>query len=255
VDVARSVGTGAGVGIAADLGPDVMAGGVGAAGVPGVSAETAAERASVPVLPALRPLVPGGALRPGTVVGVDGPGATSLGLALLAGAATGDGWCAAVGLPELGVVAAAEMGADLERLLLVDHPGPRWPEVVATLIDVAELILLRPPVRPDAVARRRLTALARRDRCVLAALGPWEGAAIRLGVADAEWTGLGAGHGHLRGRRALVTAGGRGAAGPGRSARIWLPGPDGTVTTDESVRPAAGVPEVAERRAALEAIA
>lgn len=213
-----------------------------------VVVEAAGDREPVPVLPALRPLVPGGGLRTGCVVGLGGPGAASLGIALLAGAAAGGGWCAAVGLPDLGALAAIEMGADPERLLLVDRPGARWAEVVAALIEAADLVLLRPPARPDAVARRRLTALARRDRCALAAVGDWPGAQLRLQVEEAEWTGLGDGHGHLRGRRVRAAATGRGAAGPGRSAWLWLPGPDGTVTP-------AAPPATGTGRPALEAIA
>ena len=189
----------------------------------------------VPVLPALRPVIPGGGLRPGWVVSVGASGAAaargaaSLGLALIAGAAGHGGWCAAVGLPDLGVVAAAGMGAEPERLLLVDDPGQRWPDVVAALIDAVDLVLVRPPARPSPTLTRRLAAVARRGRCVLVADGDWSGAQLRLGVAAAEWTGPGAGHGHLAGRRAHVVATGNGAAGPGRSAWVWLPGPDGAV--------------------------
>ena len=197
----------------------------------------------VPVLPALRPLVPGGGLRPGAVVRVDdgsagSAGSASLRLALAAGASHGGAWCAAVGLPELGVVAAAEMGVEPERLLLVDEPGRRWPDVVAALIDAVDLVLVRPPDRPAAAVTRRLTALARRGGCALVVAGDWGGAQLRLRVDAAEWIGLGAGHGHLRGRRARVTATGRGAAEPGRHAWLWLPGPDGAVSPAEA--PATG---------------
>src|SRR5437868_15112155 len=58
----------------------------------------------VPVLPALRSVIPGGGLRPGSTVGLSGPGASSLGLALVAGVGahggqdgTG-GWCGSVGV-------------------------------------------------------------------------------------------------------------------------------------------------------------
>jgi hypothetical protein len=205
----------------------------------------------LPVLAALRPLVPGGGLRPGWVVGLDGPGSTSLGLALMAGVTAGEGWCAAVGLPDFGVVAAAEMGVDPERLLLVDRPGPRWPDVVAALAEVAELILVRPPERAGSVTRRRLAALGRRDRCALAVCGEWEGAQLRLRVAASEWIGIGAGHGHLRGRRARVVAGGRGAAGPHRSAWMWLPGADGTVTPAQAPAGSAQLPPAAPVRGRL----
>jgi hypothetical protein len=188
----------------------------------------------IPVLPALRPVLPHGGLRPGWVVSVGGsgataPGAASLGLALIAGAARSGGWCAAVGLPDLGVAAAAAMGAEPERLLLVDDPGERWPDVVAALIDAVDLVLVRPPARPGPTLVRRLAALARRGRCVLVAAGDWSGAQVRLRVAAAEWTGPGAGFGHLTSRLARIVATGKGAAGPGRSAWVWLPGPEGAV--------------------------
>jgi hypothetical protein len=185
----------------------------------------------VPVLPPLRPVIPGGGLRPGWVVRVGGPGgAASLGLALLAGASRSGAWCAAVGLPDLGVVAAAEMGAEPERLLLVDEPGRRWPDVVAALIDAVDLVLVDPRERPGATVARRLTALARRGRCVLAVHGGWPGAQLSLHTDMAEWGGLGEGHGQLQSRRARVVAEGRGAAGGRRSAWLWLPGPDGAVS-------------------------
>ncbi|GAA1855431.1 hypothetical protein [Actinomadura bangladeshensis] len=198
---------------------------------------------TVPVLPALRSVLPGGGLRPGSVVGL---GAASLGLALVAGVSrhggedgTG-GWCGVVGVPDFGVLAAAGMGAAPERLLLVDDPGDRWPDVVAALAEAVELILLRPPERPGAAAVRRLSALARRHGCVLALTGAfardWPGTRLRLRLDEAAWDGLGDGHGRLTGRRVQVTAEGRDAPGAGRSARLWLPAPDGTVRPDETVR-------------------
>ncbi|MEV5827350.1 hypothetical protein AB0L25_17400 [Spirillospora sp. NPDC052242] len=202
-----------------------------------------AARAALPVLPALRAVLPGG-LRAGSLVGLDGPGAASLGAALVAGASrhggadgTG-GWCGVVGLPAFGVRAAAGMGAAPERLLLVDEPGGRWADVVAALVEAVDLILLRPPDRPDPAAVRRLSALARRHGAVLAlADAPaWPGVRLRLRTAAPSWEGLGAGHGRLRGRRAEVVAEGRDVP-RGRRARLWLPAPDGTVAPD-TARPA-----------------
>ncbi|MEW2521021.1 hypothetical protein [Actinacidiphila alni] len=60
---------------------------------------------------------------------------------------------------------------------------------------------------------------------MLLVAGPWEGADPRYRVAGAVWEGLGRGHGVLRGRRVLVEASGRGAAGGvPRHAPWWLPG-------------------------------
>lgn len=184
-------------------------------------ADTGGKR-PVPVFAALEPVL-GSGLHRGSVVSVTGLAAGSLGLALLAGASMGGGWCAAVGLPELGVVAAAGMGVDPARLVLVDEPGQRWPEVVAALLEAVEVALVRPDGRPHPVVIRRLTALARRHGSVLVAAGAWEGAQVRLRVDQASWVGVGDGHGHLRGRRTRIHAEGRGAAGPGRQTWVWLP--------------------------------
>jgi hypothetical protein len=181
--------------------------------------------ALVPVLPVLHSVMPEGGLRPGTVTAVEG--SPALALALTAG--LGDRWCALVGLPEAHIAAAASMGGDLTRVLVVDDPGRRWADVVAALTDACALVLTRPPDRPTPQVTRRLTALARRNGCALVVTAPWEGANLRLRVETSRWSGLGDGTGHLRGRRALVTSSGRGAAAPGHRAWLWLPAPDGSI--------------------------
>jgi len=185
----------------------------------------------IPVLPALSGLLPGGLPR-GQVVVVDAIGALPLALiagAIPTGAVGADRWCAIVGVPELGVLAAAGMGADLDRMLLVDKPGERWPEVVAALLPAVEVVLVQPPARPASGVVRRLTALARQHGAVLIVAGAWEGARVRLQVTSSLWIGLGDGHGHLRARRVKVVADGRGAGVRSRSAWLWLPGADGRV--------------------------
>jgi hypothetical protein len=194
------------------------------------------EPAGLPVLAALERLLPGGLPR-GQVVTVDGIGA--LPLALVAGAVAvrrptepgPDHWCAVVGLPDAGVLAAAEMGADPDRMLLVDQPGERWAEIVATLMTAMDVILFRPASPPAPGMVRRLMALARQHRVALVVVGGWDGAVLRLQVTASLWTGLGDGHGHLQGRRVQVVADGRGAGQRPRSAWLWLPAPDGTVAT------------------------
>ncbi|MGB6457719.1 MAG: hypothetical protein WBH47_24865, partial [Streptosporangiaceae bacterium] len=157
----------------------------------------------LPVLPALRELLPGG-LQRGSVVtsGVFG----LLSLALVAGAVAEGAWCAVVGVPTVGMRAAAEAGVDPDRVLLVPEPGPRWPQVVASLLDGLDVVLLRPPDQPSAQLRRKLEAAARRYGSVLVVAADWPGAQSRLLVAHAEWAGIGTGHGRLRARRAQVVA-------------------------------------------------
>ncbi len=182
----------------------------------------------LPVLPALRELLPAGGLARGSVIATGNW--SLLCLALAAGASAAGAWCAVAGLPELGVVAAADAGLNPDRLLLVADPGPGWPQVVASLLDGCELVLLRPPDRPPAPVRRRLEATVRRCGGVLVVAGDWDGAQARLTVARQEWTGIGGGHGRLRARRVQVVADGRGSAARPRARWLWLPAPDGSVT-------------------------
>ena len=194
------------------------------------------DEAVLPVLPALRGLLPGGALRRGSVVAA-GPWSL-LCLALAAGASAAGAWCAVVGLPQLGVAAAAAAGLDPDRMLLIADPGTGWPQVVASLLDGCELVLLRPPDRPPAQVRRRIEATVRRFGGVLAVAGEWDGAQARLSIAQQEWTGIGTGHGRLRARRVQVVADGRGGAAQPRSQWLWLPGPDGSVTAADQANAA-----------------
>jgi hypothetical protein len=182
----------------------------------------------LPVLPALRDLLPHGALARGSVVSA-GPWSL-LCLALAAGPVAAGAWCAAAGIPELGVAAAAGAGLDPARLLLVPGLGPNWPQVVISLLDGCDLVVLRPPDRAPAQARRKLEAAVRRHGAVLLVAGDWDGAQVRLRVAAQEWGGIGQGHGRLRWRRAQVVADGRGGWSRSTARWLWLPGPDGVVT-------------------------
>lgn len=180
----------------------------------------------LPVVPALRELLPARGLRRGSTVAVAAAtGASSLLVALMAEASRANGWCAAVGMPELGAVWAAETGVVLDRLAAVPRPGRSWPTAVAALLEGVDVVAVRPPERPTAREMRRLTARARERGAVLVAAGPWEGAELRLAVTASRWQGIGAGHGHLRARELRVRVEGRGAAARPREATLWLPGP------------------------------
>jgi hypothetical protein len=207
----------------------------GAASPAGAVEVGALDGPTLPVLPALGELLPGGLAR-GSVVAA---GRWSLlCLALAAGASVAGAWCAVAGVPQLGVSAAVGVGLDPARLLLVPDPGTAWPQVVASLLDGCELVLLRPPDRAPAALRRRLEAVLRRCGSVLVVAGEWDGAQARLLVTRQEWAGIQPGHGRLRARRVLVVADGRGAAARPRTRWLWLPGPDGSVgPADQTVLP------------------
>lgn len=195
----------------------------------------------LPVAEPLQPLVPGGLAR-GTSVqvsgGENGVGSTSLALALLAGPSAAGSWVAAVGVPTLGLAAAAGFGIDLGRLVLVAPPPAReWGTVVATLLDAFDVVLARPPLdgRVGAGDARRLAARARERGSVLVRLAGeqrWpEAAELSLAVTATTWEGLGRGHGHLRARRATVVSSGRRGHARPRRVELWLPGPGGALAT------------------------
>jgi hypothetical protein len=201
-----------------------------------------ADERLLPVLPALQPLLGGRGLRRGATVTVSRSAA--LALALVAGASAAGSWVAAVGLPDLGIVAAAETGIALERLALVPTPGARaWPAVVAAFLDAVDVVLVRAPARLPAAQARRLAARARERGAVLVPLGAWpEPADLRLAVTSSAWHGLGRGHGSLHSRQVEVLITGRGAATRERRASLWLPSPDGTIAPLGFPRAPAGAP-------------
>jgi hypothetical protein len=166
--------------------------------------------------------------------GAPGNGGTSLLLTLLSAASRSGSWCAVVGVPALGVLAAAESGIALDRLVLVPNPGPDWPTVVAALIDGVDVVVTAVPGSVSATLAGRLAARARQRGSVLVPFGRWAGADVTLEVTQGRWEGLGEGRGRLRRRRVTVLARGRGAAARPREITLWMPG---TVVPPEPVPP------------------
>jgi hypothetical protein len=194
----------------------------------------------LPTNPALAELLPGGALAAGSAYSV--VGSTTLALSLLQGPSAAGAWCAVVGVPDLGVEAAAGLGIDLDRLVLVPHPGQHWLTVASALVDVVSVLLVRPQVRQGSDGQRgqvrisdgmasKLASRLRQREAVLVSLGDWPGAEARLTVTDSSWTGLGSGFGHLGGRQVTVGSTASRWQGRTRSRRLWMPGPDQTVSS------------------------
>jgi len=180
-----------------------------------------------PLRDELRELLPWHGLRRGATVMVSGgPGATSVLLALLAGPVRAGSWCAVMGMPALGAQAAAELGVDLRRLVLVPDPGTEWATVTAALLDGLDIVVVRPPGPVAARLTRRLAARARQRGSVLVPYGDWDGADVVLRAAGQVWHGLGEGRGRLRARELDVVSYGRGAAARPRSAALRLPAGD-----------------------------
>ncbi|GAA4599905.1 hypothetical protein BJY16_003257 [Actinoplanes octamycinicus] len=213
---------------------------------PASGADEAGAHRMLPVAAELGNLLPGGGLRRGSTVAVAGGraaragGGTSLMLALLAAASRAGSWCAVVGLPALGALAAAETGIVLERLALVPDPGPDWPTVVAALIDGVDVVVTAVPGPVSASIASRLAARARQRGSVLMPFGAWSGADVTLQVSRGQWEGLGNGRGRLRRREVTVVANGRGAAARPRELTLWMPGltiRPGSVPADGVITP------------------
>lgn len=214
----------------------------------------------VPVLEHLRPLMPAGRLERGTIVTIADrtppatAGSSYLALAILAGAAAGGHYCAVVGVPDFGIVAADALGADLSRILLIDDPGERWAEVVSVLATAVDLILLRPPAPPTAEHQRRIAnrikITPRQPGSCLVVAGPWTGAHLNLSIGDVAWTGIGRGAGNLAARRVTIAAQGRGPAGRQRTIRALLPAADGTLQPAHTDERGVRLPDAAGSRTA-----
>ncbi|OIN81641.1 hypothetical protein [Mycobacterium malmoense] len=109
-------------------------------------------------------------------------GAKSLLLSVVAAVTAAGGNAAIVGQPDIGLLAAVEMGADLSRLAVIPDPGTDPLEVAAVLIDGMDLVVLGLGGRPVPHTRARaLVARARLKGCTLLVTdGDWQGAPTRL---------------------------------------------------------------------------
>lgn len=137
-------------------------------------------------------------------------GARSLALRMVAAATAAGGHAAIVGQPDVGLLAAVEMGADLSRVAVIPYPGSDPVEVAAVLLDGLDLVVLALAGRSVSMSRARaVTARARQKGCTLLVTGgDWHGASARL---DARVCGY-----------EMVGSGGAAIPGRGRIGRVRL---------------------------------
>ena len=180
--------------------------------------EQKATAQAVPTLPGLADLVP---LHAGAAYAVD---SASLALALVAGASQAGEWVGFAGCPDFGVEAAADLGIELTRTVLVPDLGEHWLEVTAALVDVLRVVVLRPPASVDERTAGVLDSRLRTRSAVLVVHGDWPRAQARVSVEESGWTGPACGDGQLQERRARLVVR-RGARPPQRAEVTW-PGVD-----------------------------
>ncbi|MGA8545096.1 MAG: hypothetical protein WB785_07555 [Mycobacterium sp.] len=120
------------------------------------------------------------ALPRGTVAVLSG--ARSLPLSMVAAVTAAGGNAAIVGQPDIGLLAAVEMGADLSRLAVIPDPGADPVEVAAVLMDGMDLVVLALGGRSVPQTRARaVVARAHQKGCTLLVTdGDWQGASVRL---------------------------------------------------------------------------
>lgn len=190
-----------------------------------------------PVLPVPGPvaeLLPRGGLVPGSVAAVSG--AMTLPVALLAAASAAGATAALVGLPQLNLAMAADLGADLSRIAVVPATSPGTGgsavdllEVAAVLLDGIDLVL----VGIDRVTPSRarvLTGRARRQSSTLMAVGPsgmWPGAAVRMDAQVAGYRHLPLrrnGYGRIGGLQVDIGVAGTGIVPRGVRCELIAPG-------------------------------
>ena len=159
-------------------------------------------------------------IRTGEAYAVDSP---SLATALVAGPSQAGEWIAFVGVPDLGLEAAAQFGIDLDRTVVVPRPGELWLSVTAGLLDVATVVVVKPPVSVTAQQAERLKSRLRMKDAALVCWGDWPRSDATLTIAESSWVGLGHGHGRLTARRVVVSVR---QGGPVRHVPLWLPDPD-----------------------------
>jgi hypothetical protein len=172
-------------------------------------------------------LVPGGGLRRGSTVVVQAPpglGGLSLALSLLTESSARGHWAAVVGVDDPGVVAIADLGVDLRRVLFVPRPRGAWAESAADLLDGVDLLIVRPPSRASHGAARRLMDRVRERGTVLIVLAesgaPWPlPADLSFDVTQSQW----ATSSRLDARYLTVRVAGRGAAARGAEHVVVLP--------------------------------
>jgi threonine dehydrogenase-like Zn-dependent dehydrogenase len=209
----------------------------------------------LPVHDALIPLFasspdsPAGLVRGQTVV-CAGSVAVSCALGLVAGVTQAGSWAAIVGMPSIGVLAAATIGVSLDRTVFVNassvdrtssidrivtaDPAARGDSSAAlsALVDGVDLVVVARGVMAGLHSSvvRRLQNRAQSKGSVLVIIGdpPATSVDVRLTARSVQWEGLGDGHGHLR--RRLVSVEMEGRRCPRRRVHsVWLPDTSGAL--------------------------
>lgn len=174
----------------------------------------------LPVSDVVRPFIPEGQLIRGRVVACSGDAALSVALLLVAQATQAGSWLAVVGVEHIAILAAAERGVALERLVLVHPPqqSKEWSTTVAAVVDGFDLIIMSVPrgVSPSDV-RRVHTRIQARQAVAIIVNNDSSGIKssqlfhpdVVLHTTTSQWVGADQGAGFLQHRDVRVQVSGR----------------------------------------------
>ena len=156
-----------------------------------------------PVNSALLSLFPEGGLAKGASYSLDR--SASLLWSLIAEPTRQGVWCAIVGVPDLGIGIAKELGVNTNRIVLIPTPGPKWMAILGDLIETVGICVLGSFSAP---AARQLSALHSRLRSYKTSLlvrANWPNSKTSFAVAH-QWNGAGLGEGLLQTHYLHITA-------------------------------------------------
>jgi hypothetical protein len=195
-----------------------------------VAPVTLAHEQTMPIVATMAELFTERALVRGRTLVCTGPAATSVAMEMVSAAVVAGSWLAVVDVPTFGLDAASETGIPLERVVAIasegDHAthgrGAAWVDVMAAAVDGFDVVVARQPdAQTSEAALRKLSTRIRQRGAVVVVLDDAEGVAsdgsrcdgLRCdGIIESSgisWSGLGAGHGHLRARTVDLSASGR----------------------------------------------
>lgn len=175
----------------------------------------------LPVSDVVRSFIPDGRLIRGRVIACSGDAAVSVALLVVAQATQAGSWLAVVGVQNMAILAAAERGVALERLVLVHPPqqSKEWSTTVAAVVDGFDLIIMSLPrgVSPSDVRRVQTRIQARQSVAViinhgsLGVMPSWQPFQpdVVLHTTTSQWVGPDRGAGFLQYRDLRVQVSGR----------------------------------------------
>jgi hypothetical protein len=176
---------------------------------------------ALPVAKAFTALFPLG-IRRGSTISVR---STSLMLLLIAEPTRAGSWVAITGFPDVGVVAATEMGVSLKRCVFIPYlTANSAPKVFAALIDSVDVVVIHQGNFVQSADARRLIARARDRQCVIIlSKTTWQQVSpLTLKSKSSVWKQAANGYGRLKGRWLDVKVEGKGSMSRPQQTSVWL---------------------------------